>query len=263
MVFCGLALLLYLGIRLGLGAPAVIKGPEIELAPRVLPYYAGLSLGRMVAAYILSILFSMVFGYLAARNRTAEKFLIPLLDVLQSVPILSFLPVALLSLSAILPIPWAVELSSIILIFTSQAWNIAFAWYQSLTTIPRNLPQASTIFTLTAWLRFKTLELPFAAISLIWNSMASWGGGWFFLMAAEIFSVGRSKLPAAGAGRLPPGSRQPGKLRVHRLGIGSSDPHHRHPGPVGVAASVGLVRTFHHVAGGKPHPSRPPGFTMP
>jgi NitT/TauT family transport system permease protein len=201
VVLLGLAMLLYLGIRLGLGAPEAIKGPEIELAPKVLPYYAGLSLGRMVAAYILSILFSMVFGYLAARNRTAEKFLIPFLDVLQSVPILSFLPVALLSLSAILPIPWAVELSSIILIFTSQAWNIAFAWYQSLTTIPRNLRQASTIFNFNGWLRFKTLELPFAAISLIWNSMASWGGGWFFLMAAEIFSVGNRnfRLPGLGA----------------------------------------------------------------
>jgi NitT/TauT family transport system permease protein len=201
VVLLALAILIYLGIRLGLGAPAVIKGPEIELAPRVLPYYVGLSLGRMVAAYILSIVFSMAFGYLAARSRTAEKFLIPLLDVLQSVPILSFLPVALLSLSAILPIPWAVELSSIILIFTSQAWNIAFAWYQSLTTIPRNLSQASTIFNFNGWLRFKTLELPFAAISLIWNSMASWGGGWFFLMAAEIFSVGdrNFRLPGLGA----------------------------------------------------------------
>jgi len=201
VVLLGLALLLYAGIRLGLGAPAAIQGPEIELAPRILPYYAGLSLGRMVAAYLLSILFSMVFGYLAARNRTAEKFLIPLLDVLQSVPILAFLPVALLSLSAILPTPWAVELSSIVLIFTSQAWNIAFAWYQSLTTIPRNLRQASTIFNFNGWLRFKTLELPFAAISLIWNSMASWGGGWFFLMAAEIFSVGERnfRLPGLGA----------------------------------------------------------------
>jgi NitT/TauT family transport system permease protein len=201
VVFVGLALLLYLGIRIGLGAPAIIKGPEIKLAPRVLPYYVGLSLGRMVAAYILSILFSMVFGYLAARSRTAEKFLIPLLDVLQSMPILSFLPVALLSLSAVLPIPWALELSSIILIFTSQAWNIAFAWYQSLTTIPRNLRQASTIFNFNGWLRFKTLEMPFAAISLIWNSMASWAGGWFFLMAAEIFSVGKRnfRLPGLGA----------------------------------------------------------------
>jgi len=201
VVFVGLALLLYLGIRIGLEAPAVVKGPEIELAPKVLPYYAGLSLGRMVAAYILSILFSMIFGYLAARSRTAEKFLIPLLDVLQSVPILAFLPVALLSFSAVLPTPWAVGLSSIILIFTSQAWNIAFSWYQSLTTIPRNLRQASTIFRFNGWLRFKTLELPFAAISLIWNSMASWGGGWFFLMAAEIFSVGERnfRLPGLGA----------------------------------------------------------------
>ena len=201
VVLLGMALLLYVGIRLGLGAPAAIQGPEIELAPRVLPYYAGLSLGRMVAAYMLSILFSLVFGYLAARNRTAEKFLIPLLDVLQSVPILSFLPVVLLSFSAILPIRWAVELSSIVLIFTSQAWNIAFAWYQSLTTIPRNLRQASTIFHFNGWLRFKTLELPFAAISLIWNSMASWAGGWFFLMAAEIFSVGERnfRLPGLGA----------------------------------------------------------------
>lgn len=201
VVFLGLGLLLYLGIRLGLGAPDTIKGPAIDLAPRVLPYYLSLSLGRMLAAYLLSMLFSLVFGYLAARHRSAEKFLIPLLDVLQSVPILSFLPVALLSLSAILPIPWAVELSSIILIFTSQAWNIAFAWYQSLTTIPRNLSQVSTIFKFSSWQRFKTLELPFAAISLIWNSMASWGGGWFFLMAAEIFSVGdrNFRLPGLGA----------------------------------------------------------------
>src|SRR4030042_4225976 len=166
VVLLALALLLYLGIRVGLGAPAAIQGPEIELAPRVVPYYAGLSLGRMVAAYILSIRFSMSFGYLAARNRTAEKFLIPLLDVLQSVPILSFLPVALLSLSAILPIPWAVELSSIILIFTSQAWNIALAWYQSLTTIPRNLMQVSTIFRFNGWLGFKTLGMAFSAIHL-------------------------------------------------------------------------------------------------
>jgi NitT/TauT family transport system permease protein len=201
VVLVGLAVLIFLGIHLGLRAPAVVKGPEINLSPRVLPYYMGLSLGRMVWAYLLSLIFSLVFGYMAARNRTAEKVLIPLLDVLQSVPILSFLPVALLSLSAVLPIPWALELSSIILIFTSQAWNIAFAWYQSLTTIPRNLNQASTIFHFNPWLRFKILELPFAAISLIWNSMASWAGGWFFLMAAEIFSVGERnfRLPGLGA----------------------------------------------------------------
>lgn len=221
VVFVALALILYLGIRLGLGAPAVVKGPDIDLAPKVLPYYVSLSLGRMVAAYILSLLFSMVFGYLAARSRTAEKFLIPFLDVLQSMPILSFLPVALLSLSAILPIPWAVELSSIILIFTSQAWNIAFAWYQSLTTIPRNLSQASTIFHFNGWLRFKNLEMPFAAISLIWNSMASWAGGWFFLMAAEIFSVGNRNFRLPGLGAYLQEAANQGSFEAIAWGLGA------------------------------------------
>jgi NitT/TauT family transport system permease protein len=221
VVFLGLAVLLYLGIRLGLGAPAVIQGPEINLAPGVLPYYVSLSLGRMVWAYLLSMLFSLVFGYLAARNRTAEKLLIPLLDVLQSVPILSFLPVALLSFSAVLPTPWAVELSSIVLIFTSQAWNIAFAWYQSLTTIPRNLNQASTVFRFNPWLRFKTLELPFAAISLIWNSMASWAGGWFFLMAAEIFSVGDRNFRLPGLGAYLQEAANRGSLEAIAWGLGA------------------------------------------
>jgi NitT/TauT family transport system permease protein len=221
VVLLGLAVLLYLGIRLGLGAPAIIKGPEIDLAPRVLPYYAGLSLGRMMWAYLLSITFSMVFGYLAAQTRTAEKVLIPLLDVLQSVPILSFLPVALLSLSAILPTAWAVELSSIFLIVTCQAWNIAFAWYQSLTTIPRNLKQASTIFHFNPWLRFKVLELPFAAIGLIWNSMASWGNGWFFLMAAEIFSVGDRNFRLPGLGAYLQEAANRGNLESIAWGLGA------------------------------------------
>src|SRR5918999_584242 len=110
--------------------------------------------------------------------------------VLQSVPILSFLPVVLLSLSAVLPHHIAAELAAIVLIFTSQAWNLVFAWYQALKTIPHELGEASSIFRFNGWLRFKTLELPFAAINLIWNSMMSWSGGWFFLMAAEIFTVG-------------------------------------------------------------------------
>jgi NitT/TauT family transport system permease protein len=201
VVLLGLAALIYGAVRLGLQAPAVVKGPAINLSPGVLPYYVGLSLGRMTAAYALSLLFSLIFGYLAARSAAAEKILIPLCDVLQSIPILSFLPVALLSFSAVLPLGVAVELSSIVLIFTSQAWNLAFAWYQSLTTIPRNLQRASVVLRFNSWLRFKTLELPFAAVSLIWNSVASWAGGWFFLMAAEIFSAGERnfRLPGLGA----------------------------------------------------------------
>ena len=144
---------------------------------------------------------TLPYGYLAARNRRAEHVLLPLLDVLQSVPILSFLPVVLLSLTAILPERLAIELAAIVLIFTSQAWNLTFAWYQPLTTIPKDLREASAAFRFPPWLRLTGLELPFAALSLVWNSVMSWAGGWFFLMAAEIFHVGQRdfRLPGLGA----------------------------------------------------------------
>ena len=201
VVVVGIAVLLYAGVRLALGAPAAIRGPEISLAPRALPWYAGLSLLRMLAAYALSLFFTLPYGYLAARNRRAEHVLLPLLDVLQSVPILSFLPVVLLSFTAILPERLAVELAAIVLIFTSQAWNLTFAWYQALTTIPKELREASAAFRFPPWLRLTGLEFPFATLSLVWNSVMSWAGGWFFLMAAEIFSVGHRdfRLPGLGA----------------------------------------------------------------
>ncbi|MBP9500616.1 MAG: ABC transporter permease subunit [Candidatus Promineofilum sp.] len=195
------AALLYAGVRLALDAPQVIQGPEISLAPSALPWYTLLSVGRMTAAYVLSIAFALLYGRAAAYNRRAEQLLMPLLDVLQSVPILSFLPVVLLGLSAVLPINVAAELASIVLIFTSQVWNLAFAWYQSLTTIPKELREAGSIFRLNTWMQFRNLELPFGMISLVWNSMMSWAGGWFFLMAAEIFTVGSRdfRLPGLGA----------------------------------------------------------------
>ncbi len=196
-----IAVLLYGGVRLAFNAPAEIQGPEIRLEPRALPWYALLSVGRMAGAYLLSLTFTLLYGRAAAYNRRAERVLMPLLDVLQSVPILSFLPVVLLSLSAILPQAVAAELASIVLIFTSQAWNMTFGWYQSLTTIPVELREASSIFRLNTWLRFRKLELPFGMIGLLWNSMMSWAGGWFFLMAAEIFTVGARdfRLPGLGA----------------------------------------------------------------
>jgi NitT/TauT family transport system permease protein len=201
VVLAGIAIFVYAGARLAASAPATAEGPAISLTPAALPWYASLSLRRMASAYVLSFLFSLGYGGLAANNRRAEHIMLPLLDVLQSVPILSFLPVVLLSLSAILPQGTAVELAAVILIFTSQAWNLTFAWYQSLTTIPKELREASTTFRFNGWLRFKTLALPFGAISLIWNSMMSWAGGWFFLMAAEIFTVGQRdfRLPGLGA----------------------------------------------------------------
>lgn len=200
-ILLAFAALLYVGARLALRTPAVITGPDITLAPTALPWYAMLSVGRMLAAYLLSLVFALTYGYAAARNRTAEKVLMPLLDVLQSVPILSFLPLVLLSLSAVLPQGFAAELAAIVLIFTSQVWNMAFSFYQSMTTIPGELREVASIFRFSPWLRFKVMELPFAALGLIWNSIMSWSGGWFFLMAAETFTVGSRdfRLPGLGA----------------------------------------------------------------
>ena len=200
VVIAIVVVLIYAGVRLSFGAPAAVAGPSISLQPEVLPYYAIRSVGRMAAAYVLSLLFALVYGRAAAYHRRAERFLLPLLDVLQSVPILSFLPVVLLGLSTVLPQPVAVELASIVLIFTSQVWNLVFVWYQSLTTIPGELNEASTIFRFNTWLRFRAVELPFASIGLIWNSMMSWAGGWFFLMAAEIFTVGERDFRLLGLG---------------------------------------------------------------
>jgi NitT/TauT family transport system permease protein len=211
--------LVYVGVRLAFRAPAAIQGPRISLVRGALPWYTALSLRRMLAAYALSMLFTLVYGHIAAYNPRAGQILVPLLDVLQSVPILSFLPVVLLSLSVILPQGFAAELASIILIFTSQAWNLTFSWYQSLTTVPKELREASDIFRLNGWLRFKQLELPFACISLVWNSMMSWAGGWFFLMAAEIFTVGQRDFRLPGLGAYLQEAANQGDLRAIAWGL--------------------------------------------
>lgn len=219
IVILFIAVLLYGGVRLAFDAPAFIEGPRISLEPSTLPWYTLLSVGRMLAAYLLSLLFTLTYGRMAAYNRRAESILMPLLDVLQSVPILSFLPVVLLGLSAFLPQRTAAELASIVLIFTSQAWNITFGWYQSLTTIPKELREASSIFRLNAWLRFKRLELPFGMIGLIWNSIMSWAGGWFFLMAAEIFTVGSKDFRLPGLGAYLQEAANQGNFRAIAFGL--------------------------------------------
>jgi NitT/TauT family transport system permease protein len=221
VVLVALLSLLYSGIRLAFRAPAEFVGPTINLEPRALPGYALLSLARMVAAYVLSLAFTLVYGYQAVNSLRARKILLPLLDVLQSVPILSFLPVVLLGLSAFLPQGIAAEIASVVLIFTSQVWNLTFGWYQSLTTRPKELREASTIFRLGPWLRFKTLDLPFATLSLLWNSMMSWAGGWFFLMAAEIFTVGERDFRLPGLGAYLQEAASQGDFRAIVWGLGT------------------------------------------
>jgi len=218
MVFVALTGILYVGTRLALRAPAVVAGPEISLDATALPWYAALSLARMSAAYALSLVFSLAYGYYAARNRRAGQVMIPLLDVLQSVPILSFLPVVLLSLSVLLSSAVAAELAAVVLIFTSQAWNLTFSVYQSTRTVPGELREAAAVFRFGAWFRLKYVELPFAANGLVWNSVMSWAGGWFFLMAAEMFTVGSRDFRLPGLGSYLSTAAQAGDL--HALGLG-------------------------------------------
>lgn len=191
----------------------------LDLSPARLPGYALLSLARMTAAYALSLGFSLAVGALAARSRAAERVLLPALDVLQSVPILSFLPVVLLTLTAVLPEGLAVELSAVALLFTSQVWHLTFAWYQALTTTPVELREAAASFRLGRWQRLRALELPHGAISLVWNSMMSWAGGWFFLMAAEAFSVGARDFRLPGLGSYLEAAAAQGDVRAIGLGV--------------------------------------------
>ncbi len=175
---------------------------EIDLSPSALPGYALASVIRMTAAYVLSMAFSLIYGRLTASGPWAERLLLPVLDILQSIPILSFMPGVVLALVALFPRNnVGLELAAIVLIFTSQAWNLAFSFYQSMRTIPNELREAATIARLGSWRRFTKLELPFATIGLVWNSMISWAGGWFFLMAAEQFTLGDKdfRLPGLGS----------------------------------------------------------------
>jgi NitT/TauT family transport system permease protein len=143
----------------------------------------------------------------------------PLLDVLQSVPILSFLPVVLIGLSVVLPQRAAAELAAVVLIFTSQAWNMTFSFYQSSTTVPTELREAAAVFRFRPWTRFTTVELPFGAVGLIWNSMMSWAGGWFFLMASEVFNVGARDFRLPGLGSYLQSAAVQGDTRALLLGV--------------------------------------------
>jgi NitT/TauT family transport system permease protein len=175
---------------------------EISRSPLALAPYAGYSLLRIAIAYFLSLAFTLVYGYVAAYNPRAERFMIPLLDVLQSIPVLSFLPTVMLAMVALFPgRQLGVEAGAILLIFTGQVWNMAFSFYASLKSIPNEMREAAKIYRFSWWQRFIEMELPFSAIGLVWNSMMSVAGGWFFLMACEMFVLGARdfRLPGLGS----------------------------------------------------------------
>jgi NitT/TauT family transport system permease protein len=175
---------------------------DISLDPAYLPYYLLRTILRMFIALGFSLLFSFVFAAVAAKYRTAEKAMIPILDILQSVPILGFQAIAIAPFIALFPGSLlGVECAAIFAIFTSQAWNMAFSLYQSIRTVPDELNEAARVFRLSGWQRFWRLELPFAMPGLLWNMMMSMSGGWFFLVAAEAISVANQdiKLPGIGS----------------------------------------------------------------
>jgi len=203
IMFAAAIALFYGVVRVGRGwfgpfTPSV----EISRSLHALPAYAGYSLLRITVAYVLSLAFTLVYGYVAAYNPRAERFMIPLLDVLQSIPVLSFLPGVMLAMVALFPgRQLGVELGAILLIFTGQVWNMAFSFYASLKSIPKDMREAATIYSFSGWQRFTQMELPFSAIGLVWNSMMSVAGGWFALMVCEMFVLGSRdfRLPGLGS----------------------------------------------------------------
>jgi len=194
VVFAALLALLFGLLRLApaLNAPFLPKTApsQVSTDPANLPYYAARSLLRMFIGLVLSVLFTFVYATAAARLRRAEKVLVPLLDILQSVPVLGFLTVTVTAFINLFPgSELGLECASIFAIFTSMAWNMTFAFYHSLITQPRDLDEAARVMRLTKWQRFWRLDVPSGMIPLVWNGMMSFGGAWFFLAASESISV--------------------------------------------------------------------------
>jgi NitT/TauT family transport system permease protein len=199
---CGLAIFFAIvGTgRYWLSKPAPIA--EISHSISALPLYAFYSITRIGIAYLLSLVFAIAYGYIAAYNPRIEPWMVAVLDILQSIPVLSFLPPVVLFMVVLIPgHQLGIEMAVILLIFTGQVWNLAFSFYSSLKSIPREMVEASRIYRYSAWQRFWQLEMPYAAIGLVWNSIVSVAGGWFALIACEIspFANYTYQLPGIGS----------------------------------------------------------------
>ncbi|WP_059018562.1 ABC transporter permease subunit [Mycobacterium sp. M26] len=204
-VFAGAAVLLWLVVRVASGTTVpwtVDTAPSsVSTDPANLPYYTARSLLRMFIALGLSVVFTFIYATAAARLRRAEKVLVPLLDILQSVPILGFLSITVTGFIALFPgSQLGLECASIFAIFTSQAWNMTFAFYHSLKSQSRDLDEAARLLRLSRWQRFWRVDLPGGMMPLVWNGMMSFGGGWFFLTASEALSVNGHEFALPGIG---------------------------------------------------------------
>jgi NitT/TauT family transport system permease protein len=201
VIIAGLALFYGLISLTKYWAGPVNTQPVIHLYRSALPMYAMFSVARLGAAYAVSFAITLVYAYFAAHNARAERVLIPLLDTLQSIPVLSFLPPVMVAMVALFPgRQLGVELGSIVLITTGQVWNMTFSVYSSIKNVPAEMLEAAAVYRLSWWQKFVQVELPYAAIGLVWNSMMSVAGGWFFLMACEMFVLGNRDLRLPGLG---------------------------------------------------------------
>ncbi|CAM3426770.1 sulfonate ABC transporter permease [Rouxiella silvae] len=197
----GLIAMAAVGFHQTLMPIASLKTQAISLDPSNLPEYALRTTLRMLVAMVAALLFTLVYGTLAAKSRRAEKVLVPILDILQSVPVLGYISFTVTFFIALFPgRVLGVEMAAIFALFTSQAWNMTFSFYQSMRTVPRDLIEVSRGFHLTAWQRFWKLDVPFAVPGLIWNMMMSMSGGWFFIVASEAITVGNNTFTLPGIG---------------------------------------------------------------
>ncbi len=189
--------------------------PDLELVP----YYAAFSLMRMSIAYFFALCFALSYGYIAATNKRARNLMMPVLDILQSVPILGFFPAAVLFFIGLIHGRPGVEVAAVFLIFTSMAWNMAFGVYESLTSIPKELIDAADSFGLRGWERLEHLTLPACVPKLVYNSIVSWSAGWFFLVASEIISAGSESYRLPGLGSFLIESTYSGKIGLMLVGL--------------------------------------------
>jgi NitT/TauT family transport system permease protein len=201
VLFVGLLIYGLVGVASEWRAP-LREAVSIDLSFWALPRYTFFSLCRGIAAFVLSFSFTLAYGYAAARVRRADKVMLPLLDILQSIRVLGFMPGVVLALVSLFPRSnVGLELAAVLMMFTGQVWNMTFSFYHSLRAVPGELMDAARIYRFSAWRRLKRVELPFAATGLVWNGMMSMAGGWFFLTINEAFRLGDKdfRLPGIGA----------------------------------------------------------------
>ena len=190
LLIVAMVLALFFAYRHG-GELHHLRGPQLNVGLRHLPYYAICSLARMTSAYALALIFSLVYGLLAARGKAWERVMLPAIDVAQSVPVIGFFPAAIYFFVALAHgSRFGVEMAAVFLIFTSQAWNMALGVFESIRTLPTDSLEALDAFGATGWLRLKRLLLPACVPKLVYNSILSWVSGWYYLIACEIIAVG-------------------------------------------------------------------------